>query len=307
MQHRESAHTRGLLAAVMAAFLMGSLCIFIRESHCSAQLCSFARFGVGFLFIGVVAAVLKFCNGSSLRFSPGAFASGVSIGLCILFYYQALRSTSASIAALLPATGPLLAAVWESLLEKHLPPRRDMILLVTAGLGILLVTWFASDDKPGDQNAFGIMCGMLCGLFYSFYIVLSRFMHAEVTMLRRLFWQSAAGTLALVGPLCAADNVFQGWQTGWPWLLGIGLLQGVGVLTLVAFAMRRLTSLEFAIVSCLEPTEATFLGWLVYAEIILPGQWLGFFLVLFTIVAKSQRHLKWRISCFIARHITHRA
>ena len=307
MQYLESAHARALVAAMAAALLMGSLCVFVRESHCSAQLCSFARFGAGFLLIGGAALYGKARRGISLRFSPAAFASGVSIGLCILFYYLAIRNTSAGIAALLPATGPLLAAVWEALLEKKLPPRRDVMLLVTAGLGIVLVTCFAPGNMPGQHHALGILYGMLCGLCYSFYIVLSRFMHTEVSMLRRLFWQSAAGMLALIAPLVATQHVFQGWQTGWPWLLGIGVLQGVGVLAVVAYAMRKLTSLEFAIVSCLEPTEATFLGWLVYAELVLPGQWLGFLLVLSTIVAKSQRHIRWRISCFMARHLTHRA
>lgn len=294
-------HARALTAALLAAMLMGSLCIFVRESGCSAQLCSFSRFSLGFLFIGSVAVYLWLRGRTALRFSPASFASGISIGLCILFYFLAIQYTSAGIAALLPATGPLLSAVWEALLERRLPPRRDVLLVLSAGLGIVLVTSFSPDNVPGHDDALGILCGMLCGLFYSFYLVLNRCMSSEVQMMQRLFWQSAGGTMVLLAPLLMQESVWGGISTGWPWLLGIGVLQGVGVLALVAFAMRHLNSLEFGIISCLEPTEATLLGWGIYAEVIMPGQWMGFILVLATILAKSQRHLGWKFRSFLAR------
>ena len=302
MSGKKKKHARALLAALLAAMLMGSLCVFVRESGCSAQLCSFSRFCVGFLLIGLGALYLRLRGAVRLRFSPASFASGISIGLCILFYFLAIQRTSAGIAALLPATGPLLSAVWESLLARRLPPRRDIYMVLMAGIGIILVTSFSADATPGHDDARGIAYGILCGVFYSFYLVLNRCMSPEVRMVQRLFWQSAAGTLVLLGPLLVGQGSLAGLAGGWPWLLGIGLLQGVGVLALVAFAMRKLSSLEFGIISCLEPTEATLLGWLVYAELIMPGQWLGFILVLTTILAKSQRHIAWRLHSFIARH-----
>lgn len=306
MSKKKKKHAQALVAALLAAMLMGSLCIFVRESGCSAQLCSFSRFSVGFILIGIAALYLHVRGAVRLRFSPAAFASGVSIGLCILFYFLAIQRTSAGIAALLPATGPLLSAVWESLIGRRLPPRRDVYMVLMAGIGIILVTCFSADPTPGHDDAQGVIYGILCGLFYSFYLVLNRCMSPEVRMPQRLFWQSAAGTLVLLFPLLAEEGALVGLGAGWPWLLGIGLLQGVGVLALVAFAMRKLSSLEFGILSCLEPTEATLIGWLVYAELIMPGQWLGFILVLSTIFAKSQRHLGWRIHSFIARHSSHR-
>lgn len=293
MSRKKKKHAQALVAASLAAILMGSLCIFVRESGCSAQLCSFSRFCVGFMLIGT-AAVYGWVRGRvRLRFSPASFAAGAGIGLCILFYFMAIQHTSAGIAALLPATGPLLSAVWESLLGRRLPPRRDVYMVLMASVGIILVTCFSADATPGHDDARGIIYGMLCGVFYSIYLVLNRCMSAEVTMMQRLFWQSAAGTLVLLVPLLLGGaELLAGLGSGWGWLLGIGLLQGVGVLALVAFAMRKLSSLEFGIISCLEPTEATLLGWAVYAEVIMPGQWLGFVLVLSTVLAKSHRHLR---------------
>ena len=192
-------------------------------------------------------------------------------------------------------------------MERRLPPRRDVIMILTAGLGILLVAHFSPQNQPGHDDSLGITFGMLCGLFYSFYLVLNRCMSSEVQMMQRLYWQSAAGTLVLLVPLMAgSDELLQGISSGWPWLVGIGILQGVGVLALVAYAMRHLTSLEFGIISCLEPTEATMLGRVVYSEVIMPGQWPGFVLVFATILAKSQRHLGWKLHSLLARRTSKR-
>lgn len=286
-------YIQAFVAAVIAALLMGSLCVFVRESACSAQLCSFARFSIGLLLIGTVGVALICRQGKSLRFNTAAFISGIGISLCILFYFMAIQQTSAGIAALLPATGPLFSAVWISLLQRHLPPRRDGLLILTAGLGIVLVSLFAGHSGSGQNNALGITYGLLSGLFYSLYIMLNRLMKPEVTLLQRTFWQSCAGTLVLLVPLCASDaSVWLHVSEGWPWLLGIGICQGVGVLLLVAYAMRKLSSLEFGIVSCLEPTEAAVIGCVLYGENLQAGQLCGFMLVLIAISAKAVMYRK---------------
>lgn len=302
MGRKRKKHAKALVAALLAAVLMGALCIFVRESGCSAQLCSFSRFFVGFLLIGGAAVYSRLRGRVALGFSLASFVSGCSIGLCILFYFLAIKHTSAAIAALLPATGPLLSALWEALRERRLPPRRDVIMVLTAGLGILIVSVCSPHDSaPGHNDVLGITYGMLCGLCYSFYLVINRCMSSHVQMMQRLFWQSAAGTLVLLAPLLALGSPLAGLSGGWPYLICIGILQGVGVLALVAYAMRRLRSLEFGIISCLEPTEATLIGRVVYSELIMPGQWFGFVLVFATIVAKSQRHLGWKLRSLMAR------
>lgn len=287
------AYIQAFLAAVIAALLMGSLCVFVRESACSAQMCSFARFSIGLLLIGTTGVALICRHRDSLKFSAMAFVSGIGISLCILFYFLAIKETSAGIAALLPATGPLFSAVWISLLQHHLPPRRDGLLILTAGLGIVLVSLFAGNSCSGQNDALGIIYGMLSGLFYSLYIMLNRLMKPEVTLLQRTFWQSMAGSLVLLVPLLSGgEAAWLNLSTGWPWLVGIGVCQGVGVLLLVAYAMRHLSSLEFGIVSCLEPTEAAVIGCLFYGETLRSGQLCGFLLVLVAILAKAAMYRK---------------
>lgn len=270
-----------LIAAVIAAVLMGVLGFFVRETHCSAQGCSFARFIIGLVLIIPLVCCHKAPGAGRLPFSLPAVLSGAGISLCILFYFLAITQISVGIAALLLYTGPVFAAVGESLLRRSLPPRRDVLLMLASAAGIVLVTVCAGIPAAEQvQEPMGYAYGLLSGVCYAAYILLNRQIPGLISLSVRTFWQFAAGSLVLLVPLLLTDTPYAGVSTGWPYLLCIGVLQGFAVLLLVAYAVRRLTAIEFGTISYLEPAVAVALGWVVYGESITPGQWCGFALVL---------------------------
>ena len=270
-----------LIAAVIAAVLMGVLGFFVRETHCSAQGCSFARFIIGLVLIIPLVFCHKAPGAGRLPFSLPAVLSGAGISLCILFYFLAITQISVGIAALLLYTGPVFAAVGESLLRRSLPPRRDVLLMLASAAGIVLVTVCAGIPAAEQvQEPMGYAYGLLSGVCYAAYILLNRQIPGFISLSVRTFWQFAAGSLVLLVPLLLTDTPYAGVSTGWPYLLCIGVLQGFAVLLLVAYAVRRLTAIEFGTISYLEPAVAVALGWVVYGESITPGQWCGFALVL---------------------------
>ena len=270
-----------LIAAIVAAVLMGVLGFFVRETHCSAQGCSFARFLIGMVLIVPLVFCRRAEGGARLPFSLPAVVSGAGISLCILFYFLAITQISVGIAALLLYTGPVFAAVGESLLRRSLPPRRDIMLMLASAAGIVLVTVCAGAPAADQvQEPMGYAYGLLSGVCYAAYILLNRQIPGHISLAVRTFWQFAAGSLVLLVPLLCTAEPYAGLSTGWPYLLCIGVLQGFAVLLLVAYAVRRLTAIEFGTISYLEPAVAVALGWLVYGESITPGQWCGFALVL---------------------------
>ncbi len=270
-----------LIAAIVAAVLMGVLGFFVRETHCSAQGCSFARFLIGMVLIVPLVFCRRAEGGARLPFSLPAVVSGAGISLCILFYFLAITQISVGIAALLLYTGPVFAAVGESLLRRSLPPRRDIMLMLASAAGIVLVTVCARTPAADQvQEPMGYAYGLLSGVCYAAYILLNRQIPGHISLAVRTFWQFAAGSLVLLVPLLCTAEPYAGLSTGWPYLLCIGVLQGFAVLLLVAYAVRRLTAIEFGTISYLEPAVAVALGWLVYGESITPGQWCGFALVL---------------------------
>ncbi len=270
-----------LIAAIVAAVLMGVLGFFVRETQCSAQGCSFARFIIGLLLITPMAWSSRTAEGKRFAWSLPAALSGAGISLCILFYFLAITQISVGIAALLLYTGPVFAAAGEALLRRSLPPRRDMGLMLASAAGIILVTICAGEPAAEQpSSAMGYVYGLLSGVCYAAYILLNRQIPGSISLSLRTFWQFAAGSLVLLVPLLLTDAPYAGLSSGWPYLLCIGVLQGFAVLLLVAYAVRHLTAIEFGTISYLEPAVAVALGWLVYGESITPGQWCGFALVL---------------------------
>ncbi len=265
-------------SAALAAVLMGTLVFFVRESHCSAQCCSFARFSLGMLLLGMVWGWELWRRRDVFVCSGAALASGAGISLCILFYFLAIQHASVGVSALLLYTGPVFAALGEALLRRMFPPVRDAVLISLAALGVALVSLFAPEGGQGGSHA-GLLYGILSGLCYSTYILFNRQIPAQVSLTARTFWQSAAGVAILLPPLLLSDCDMQHVEMGWPYLACIGFLQGFAVLLPAAYAMKKLSAIKYGTIAYLEPMVAVALGFFLYHEHITIGQWEGLVLV----------------------------
>ncbi len=266
------------MSAAFAAALMGTLAFFVRESQCSAQCCSFARFFIGMLLIGALWLVEILRHRDRFIWSAPAVASGAGISLCILFYFLALQRTSVGVAALLLYTGPVFAALGESLIKRKMPPLRDVVLISLAALGVVLVSICAPADGQGGSRA-GFIYGLLSGLCYSGYILFNRQIRKRVSLPARTFWQSAAGVAILFFPLVFSDCDIDHMEFGWPYLACIGFVQGFAVLLPAAYAMKKLSAIKYGTIAYLEPMVAVALGFFVYHEQMSAGQWAGLALV----------------------------
>ncbi len=267
------------VSAASAAVLMGTLAFFVRESHCSAQCCSFARFAIGMVLIGLLWAVEILRHRDRFVWSGYAMASGAGISLCILFYFLALQHTSVGVAALLLYTGPVFAALGEAFIKRKMPKLRDVVLISLAASGVVLVSICAPAGGHGGSHL-GFSYGLLSGLCYSAYILFNRQIRKRVSLAARTFWQSAAGVGILIFPLLLSDCGLHHVGFGWPYLVSIGFLQGFAVLLPAAYAMKKLSAIKYGTIAYLEPMVAVSLGFFLYHEQMTAGQWAGMSLVL---------------------------
>lgn len=296
------------LAAVSAAILMGTLGFFVKESACSAQGCTFARFSIGLLLLFLLNA-RHFLRGEDIQFSATSAISGVGIAFCILFYFITIQETTISFAALMVYTGPIFAAVGEALINRQCPKAREMELISLAALGIIIVSFFA-ETGMSSGSPMGMVYGLLSGVSYSVYLIFNHRIPGSVSLRRRTLWQLITSTLVLIIPLLCTNAPFAGipenslnnflsalaqgqWSQaihstgGLPFLLCIGLLQGYGAMVLVACAMKRLSATQYGAIAYLEPVIAVAMSWIVYHESITPWQWVGFTLVLAASLAQA--------------------
>lgn len=278
-------HSRAFMAAVLAAATMGTLGFFVREAPCSAPLCGFARFAVGLLLL-MPLALWRAARGARVwAFSWQAALSGIGIGVCILFYFLAMRCTTIALAVLLVYTGPVLAAIGESLLNHSLPPARDAVMLVLSLLGLVLVCIGGGAEHAA--NGMGACYSLISALGYAVYLLCNSHMPEQVGLMRRTFWQFLAGCLFAAIPLCFVEQPLRGLAESWGWLLSIGGCHGFVVMLLIVYAARRLSSIQYGTIAYLEPVVAVSVGVLVYHEMLEPAQWAGFVLVIAVSLVQS--------------------
>lgn len=279
------AHNRALAAAVVAAATMGTLGWFVREAPCSAPLCGFARFAVG---LALLLPLLLFRARRGERvwaFSWQAALSGIGIGVCILFYFLAMRCTTIALAVLLVYTGPVLASVGEALLNRRMPPLRDGVLLLFSAAGLSLVC--AGGDAEHAANGLGACYSLISALGYAVYLLCNSHMPEEVGLMRRTFWQFSAGCLFSAGPLMMSAAPVALPAAAWGWLLAIGACHGFVVMLLIVYASRRLSSIQYGTIAYLEPVVAVGIGFCVYGETLAPLQWGGFIMVIVASLAPT--------------------
>lgn len=272
-------------AAVAAAATMGTLGWFVREAPCGAPLCGFARFAIGLLLLLPLVLWRSLRGERVWAFSWQAAVSGLGIGVCILFYFLAMRCTTIALAVLLVYTGPVLAAAGEALLERRLPPLRDGLLLTGSLAGLVLVC--AGGGAEHAANGMGACYSLISALGYAVYLLCNSHMPESVGLMRRTFWQFSAGCLFVALPLFCVHAPFEGLAESWTWLLAIGALHGFLVMLLIVYAARRLSSIQYGTIAYLEPVVAVGLGFLLYHENLAAPQWAGFCLVIVASLAQS--------------------
>lgn len=264
---------------------MGTLGFFVREAPCSAQLCGFARFAIGWALLLPLLVWRSRRGGCVWAFSWQAALSGIGIGVCILFYFLAMRCTTIALAVLLVYTGPVLAAIGESLLNRRLPSLRDGGLLAASLAGLVLVC--AGGDAEHAANGMGACYSLISALGYAVYLLCNSHMPESVGLMRRTFWQFSAGCLFALVPMALSESPWAGLEDSLLWLAAIGVCHGFVVMLLIVYAARKLSSIQYGTIAYLEPVVAVGIGVLCYRENLLPLQWVGFCLVIAASLAQS--------------------
>ena len=272
-------------AAVTAATVMGLLGVFVRKISADGELIAFARFALGFLFF----TVFVLHRGGRRRllspWSPLAALSGALIGMCILSYIHAIKSTTLANAAFLLYLGPALAVALGRVLlaERVAPINAWLVLLALAGCGLIL----DGDLRGLGRHFHGNVYAVLAALLYASFIVVNRRIPKAVCATNRAFHELLFATLTVGAVLLLLDgSPFELWED-LGWVLAVGFFQGFLALWLMIFAIEYLETYEYGVVSYLEPVVATFAGIIVYAESVTLYQGVGCAIILASGIAQT--------------------
>lgn len=254
--------TRARAAAVASALTMGTLGFFVHHSGVAPILVAVARLGLGLVFLTVFVSALG--RVSELRIAPSGalIGSGLSLGVCVGSYVEAIARLSLADAAFLLYAGPLVAvALARVVLRERVSAARGALVVAAFGGCVCIV---AGDLGQGATDPCGLLLAALAGLAFAVSIVANRAIAPQVPPLGRAFYQLLVATLILA-PLAPWRTSVVGWAE-LAWLGAVGLIHGFIALTLMLHAMGRLPAHEFGVLAYVEPLTAALVGWRLLGE-----------------------------------------
>lgn len=205
-----------------------------------------------------------------------------AIGIACFYaaYIYAVQLTGVAVAVVLMYTAPAWVALiaWWRLGEGMDGPRALALLCALAGCVLVAQAY---DPTALRLNAMGVLCGLGSGLGYGLYSVFNKLALRRYVPTTVQFYGFAIGTgfLALSqSPASLLMPLRSPWLLGGLVLMAIGPTLGGGLA--YAAGVRRLPVSVASLVATLEPALATLFGYLLFGEVLRPGQWIGACLIL---------------------------
>ncbi len=265
----------GSISAFTSAFLMGTLGLFVRNVSSNAQIITFSRLFLGFLFLAFLLLLTGRYKGIRMKLSLPIILSGIFTSIAILFYIEAIKYTTLATAVLLLYLGPIIGTVlaYFFLKERVRPLNVVLILIAFSGTAFLLEFNFEF-----DSNKIGYMFGIASAITYSFYFIANRKIDKDTPLIGRSFCQFLFGTIAIFPFLFVGKTGFA--MHDIPYLVSIGFIHGFLALTLLILALKNLEIVKCGTILYIEPITATIFGWLFFSEKISMLQLIGGIMIL---------------------------
>lgn len=267
----------GYIAVILSTVLLGAMGIFVRNISANGYVITFARLGVGLLFLIVFLLLRGELKNIQLKYlSFSLAATGILLAVTSLCYINAINNTTLANAVFLLYLGPLLGVGLTSLFLKEKFTPLNALLLIFAFVGFLFLLEFKISFNKTDS--IGNLWGGGAALCYALYVVFNRNIQENVPTLTRSFYQLLIGTLVIVPFLDA--TLFDVTTKDIYWLVAIGFFHGFFAFSLIILALKHLKAVEYGTISYIEPIIASLIGFLIYSESLTLFQSIGCAIVL---------------------------
>jgi drug/metabolite transporter (DMT)-like permease len=277
------------LAVVTAAFLWGIIGLFVQGLYDY----DFTALQVVTIRVTTAAIILTVCtffqNRSLLkiRLKDSAYFIGTGILSIVFFnwcFFTAMKETSLSVAAILLYTGPAFVTILSRIFFKELFTKQKTIALLLAlfGCGFVIGTFPSLDQSI---SFYGGVVGLGAGFGYALYSIFGKLAlrhYHPITVATYTFVFASVSMIPFSG-LWDSWSVLQNLNVlalGF----GLGLFPTVLAFILYTYGLKHIESSKASITTTIEPVVATFIGVLIFGDILLPWQIIGVILVLFSVI-----------------------
>lgn len=272
---------RLILVSVMMLF--GSISLFVRNIDLPSSVVSLVRAVIGSLFLfGYLKWKGNVFSAERIRenFLVISLAGG-TMGFNWIFLFESYKNTTVSVATLSYYLAPIIVLVLSPALLKEKLSKGNVLAVVAAMAGLVLVVNPGGLPEHGYNHFQGILYGVIAACLYASVILINKFIKGlsgiESTLLQLA---TAAGILMFY------IGFFEKPEISMPGPRDIILLMIVGIVyTGIAYAIyftvvRNLQGQTIAVLSYLDPITAVVVSVTFLGEVLTPVQMVGGLLIL---------------------------
>jgi len=281
----DSMKTRAFIFIVLAGIFWGTSGIFVHYlapyGFSSIQMTAM-RAAVSFL---VMAIYVLIKNRGLFRVKPSEIlfflGSGLSFLATATFYFMSMQLTSVATSVVLMYTAPAIVMVYSVLFLGEKLTKLKGVAVAVMLLGCCLVSGVVGGMK---FNALGIIFGVLSGISYSVYNILTKIEMKKgssaisATLYNFLF--AAIGAVAICNPINLYENFLNKPMFTVPVMIACGIVTCIAPYFLYTVAMKTLPAGTASALGIVEPMAATVFSVLILHESLNVFSAIGIILIL---------------------------
>ena len=202
-------------------------------------------------------------------------------------FILAYQMTTVSNTIIMLFTWPIFVNVLSSLILKEHVSRKQILLLVLAFSGILVI--FSGEGfELGNNHFLGMLCALTSAIFFSMsYVIFKRVIH-EYHRNEIIFYQNLLGAWIFLPFFLFIGK----WPSvsDWPLISIYGLLMGIGIFHFFLYGLKHLEASKASMLQYTEIVSALIIG-VIFLDETLSGRILvgaGLILTAITVLQKSK-------------------
>ena len=262
---------------VIGACVIGLAPIFVRLSGAGPAATGFWRL----LFSLPILALLARHAGRGLA-APSRFAivAGAAFAFDLAFWHYGIINTSVSKATVLSNVTPVLvtAAAW--LFFQAQPAPLFLVAVALSVTGAAVMALAKGSGATGPNPLLGDILSTVTSVWYAIYFLAVGAARRHHTATQVMFWSSLTGVPVLLAGAWLLDEPLLPHAAGaWAVCAALGAVH-VGGQGAIAWSLGRLTPATAAVTVLVQPVVTTFLGWVLFGELLSAWQTVGAVLTL---------------------------
>jgi len=191
--------------------------------------------------------------------------------------YRALELLDATVSRFILFTFPVFVVAWHSLIERKLPPPRQVAAIITIQVGMYFLLLADGRSFPTDSME-GAAWGFAAAFSYAIYLILIQKTGKNIPSPIIATWVvTTASIITLIefSLMGRWSNEFEINSTAFYLLLQTAIFSTFLPIILIAESIRRIGSSRSALISAFSPFFTIILAFLLLNEVMTPNQWIG--------------------------------